>query len=59
MNPHPSESVEERAARYLEWAGEALRSAALARNPELREAHLAIASSWMRLAEDAIRRKER
>jgi hypothetical protein len=42
--------------RYLDWAGEAARSAAQARSRELRDAHLAIATSWMRLAEDAMRR---
>ena len=56
MNPHPSETIEARVARYLDWAGEAVKSAAQARNPELRDAHLAIASSWMRLAEDGIKK---
>ena len=56
MNPLPSESIEARVARYLDWAGEAVKSAAQAKNQELREAHLAIAGSWMRLAEDGIKR---
>jgi hypothetical protein len=52
----PLESMEARIVRYLDWAGEAVRSAAQARSRELRDAHLAIATSWMRLAEEAMRR---
>jgi hypothetical protein len=56
VNPHPAENIETRVARYLNWAAEAVKSAAQARTQELRDAHLAIASSWMRLAEDAIKK---
>ncbi len=56
MNPHPSESLEGRIARCLDWAGEAVKSAAQARSQELRDAHLKIASSWMKLAEEALKR---
>jgi hypothetical protein len=52
----PPEPLEARIVRYLNWAGEAAKSAAQARSRELRDAHLAIATSWMRLAEEAMRR---
>ncbi len=53
------ESAEARITRYLTWASEAMRSASWARNPDLRQAHMAIANSWMQLAEDALRRVAR
>ena len=56
MVARPPETMEVRIVQYLDWAGEAVRSAAQARSRELREAHLAIATSWMRLAEEAMRR---
>jgi hypothetical protein len=46
------ESNEERIARYLDSADEALRAAATTKKRETRDAHLAIAASWMQLAED-------
>jgi hypothetical protein len=59
VGSHPPESIEARIVRYLDWAGEAAKSAAQARSRELRDAHLAIAGSWMRLAEEAMRRLDR
>ena len=56
LESHPPESIEARIVRYLDWAGEAVKSAAQSRNRELRDAHLGIAASWMRLAEEAMRR---
>ena len=59
MVARPPENMEARIVQYLDWAGEAVRSAAQARSRELREAHLAIANSWMRLAEETMRRLDR
>jgi hypothetical protein len=56
VNPYPSESSEARVARYLDWGAEAVKSAAQARTQELREAHLKIASSWMKFAEEALKK---
>jgi hypothetical protein len=46
-----SESREVRIAGYLDHAGEALAAAAAARYPENQQDYLAIAASWMKLAE--------
>jgi hypothetical protein len=56
VDPQLAESLETRIVRYLTWAGEALKSAGQARSHDLRDAYLGIANSWMRLAEDAMRR---
>jgi len=52
VNRNSKESDEERIARYLDSADEALKAAAVTKKRETREAHLAIAASWMHLAED-------
>ena len=55
-NDNQPETLEDRIARYLHWAGEATQSGAQARRPDLRDAHLAVANSWMRLADEALDR---
>ena len=52
VNRNSLESNEERIARYLDSADEALKAAAVTRKRETREAYLAIAASWMQLAGD-------
>ena len=52
MSDRP-ESTEERIARYLDNAGLALACAATARSQDTRRDYVAIATSWMKLAERA------
>ena len=49
--PDRSESTEVRIARYLDNAEKALEAATAARNRENREDYVAIATSWIKLAE--------
>jgi hypothetical protein len=42
----------QRRMKYLELAGEAIRAAAQSGTPEMRQAYLSIAHSWMELARD-------
>ena len=48
----PSETPDQRRARYLRLAAEAKAVAAQCRGAELREAYLALARSWTLLAKD-------
>jgi hypothetical protein len=48
----PSETPEQRRARYMRLAAEAEAIAAQCRGPELRDAYLALARSWTLLARD-------
>jgi hypothetical protein len=48
-----SEPTEQRIARYLDMAEQALRAAAIANRRETREGYLAVAMSWLDLAENA------
>jgi hypothetical protein len=48
----PSETPDQRRARYLRLAAEAEAIAAQCRGAELREAYKALARSWALLAED-------
>jgi len=48
----PSETPDQRRARYLRLAAEAQAVAAQCRGAELREAYLALARSWALLAKD-------
>jgi hypothetical protein len=48
----PSETPDQRRARYLRLAAEAEAIAAQCRGPELREAYFALARSWALLAKD-------
>ena len=50
-----SEPIEHRIVRYLDMAEQALRAAAIANRRETREGYLAIAMSWLDLAEKAYR----
>jgi hypothetical protein len=50
-----SEPIEHRIVRYLDMAEQALRAAAIANRGETREGYLAIAMSWLDLAEKAYR----
>ena len=48
----PSETPEQRRARYLRHAAEAEATAKLCRGADLRSAYLALAKSWTLLASD-------
>ena len=48
----------QRRMRYLELAAEAIRSAAQSNTPEMRNAYLSIAYSWMELARDIEPRRD-
>ena len=50
--PDSPEPDEDRIARYLNRADEALKAASVTKQCEAREAHLAIAASWIQLAEN-------
>ena len=59
VNRNFPEPNEDRIARYLDSADEALKAAAMTKRRETRDAHLAIAASWMQLAEDIRRHTTR
>jgi hypothetical protein len=48
----PNETPAQRRARYLRLAAEGKASAEQCRDPELRDAYLALARSWALLAKD-------
>jgi hypothetical protein len=48
----PPETPEQRRTRYLRLAADAETAAAKCRSPDLRDAYLALAKSWLLLAKD-------
>jgi hypothetical protein len=52
MTNNSEETLEQRCARYLRLAAEARENAARTKDRETREAYLALADSWLSLAQD-------
>ena len=52
MSDNTEETLEQRRARYLRLAAEARENAARTKDRETKEAFLALAESWLALAQD-------